>query len=420
MMKSLNSKVRELRLIAFGFEKEIFKSYNFLNKIRLKKGGYPARFYDEPIFSPATTATILIAKKKMGKIKRFDKRTREDINILINQFDNSSNSWKIFGGEIPSPWPTALCIRALMDLNMGNLECVKKAVKKLLDWQQAGGWGIKTGEANEVLVSYMVVKALTKYYFSYDCYKEEIKKAMSSSVAYFKKKLEDEFYKLNVSDLALSFQALQDIRPFGFVDDNSLVKISNKVLKRLHELIIADKYLEPTVMKIRIKTGEWNTFHFHPAILPILAKHGGDPSSIIKLLKWFKENFKELSNSLGMWEHFANRDNTYVTALSLWALYDFARSNFINNLKEYIEYLSSFREKEIEDTSKKIETILLRFPNVVNQLSQRYQNRATIEINDEYDVQDLLHALLKIYFDDIRREEWTPSYAGSCARMDFY
>jgi hypothetical protein len=36
-----------------------------------------------------------------------------------------------------------------------------------------------------------------------------------------------------------------------------------------------------------------------------------------------------------------------------------------------------------------------------------------------YDVQDLLHALLKIDFDDVRPEEWTPSYAGKSSRTDF-
>ena len=38
---------------------------------------------------------------------------------------------------------------------------------------------------------------------------------------------------------------------------------------------------------------------------------------------------------------------------------------------------------------------------------------------DEYDVQDLLRALLALYFDDVRPEEWTPSYAGGASRMDF-
>lgn len=43
----------------------------------------------------------------------------------------------------------------------------------------------------------------------------------------------------------------------------------------------------------------------------------------------------------------------------------------------------------------------------------------TIEVEDEYDVQDLMHALLMLDFEDIRVEEWTPSYAGGSVRMDF-
>ena len=30
-----------------------------------------------------------------------------------------------------------------------------------------------------------------------------------------------------------------------------------------------------------------------------------------------------------------------------------------------------------------------------------------------------MHALLKLYFDDIRPEEWIPSYAGRSSRVDF-
>ena len=56
---------------------------------------------------------------------------------------------------------------------------------------------------------------------------------------------------------------------------------------------------------------------------------------------------------------------------------------------------------------------------VVKQLRIRHDGRSSFEIKDEYDVQDLLCALLKLYFDDIRPEEWMPSYAGKTARMDF-
>lgn len=77
------------------------------------------------------------------------------------------------------------------------------------------------------------------------------------------------------------------------------------------------------------------------------------------------------------------------------------------------------KKLRIEDPRKQIETIFLRFHNVVKQLSQRHENRPTLQVNDEYDVQDLLHSLLKLYFEDIRPEEWTPSYAGGSTRMDF-
>lgn len=66
-----------------------------------------------------------------------------------------------------------------------------------------------------------------------------------------------------------------------------------------------------------------------------------------------------------------------------------------------------------------IERLLKKFHLVARQLKNRYGERHTLEIKDEYDVQDLLHSLLKIYFDDIRAEEVCPSWAGGSSRVDF-
>lgn len=66
-----------------------------------------------------------------------------------------------------------------------------------------------------------------------------------------------------------------------------------------------------------------------------------------------------------------------------------------------------------------LQRIFSKFPSIVKQLGRRHDNRQTIDVSDEYDVQDLLRSLLTLYFDDIRGEEWTPSYAGKSARMDF-
>jgi hypothetical protein len=64
-------------------------------------------------------------------------------------------------------------------------------------------------------------------------------------------------------------------------------------------------------------------------------------------------------------------------------------------------------------------TLCRRFDLCVRQLQRRQRSRNPFTVQDEYDVQDLMHALLKLHFDDVRPEEWTPSYAGNASRVDF-
>jgi hypothetical protein len=54
---------------------------------------------------------------------------------------------------------------------------------------------------------------------------------------------------------------------------------------------------------------------------------------------------------------------------------------------------------------EKVIQICGRFYAVAKQLRKRYDNRQTLDVNDEYDVQDLFHSLLGLFFDDIRPEE---------------
>ncbi len=80
---------------------------------------------------------------------------------------------------------------------------------------------------------------------------------------------------------------------------------------------------------------------------------------------------------------------------------------------------------EIDRPGKSVEPLQLvarifnRFHAVAQQLRHRHNGRATLEVKDEFDVQDLLHALLLVDFDDVRQEEPTGSYAGASSRIDF-
>ena len=110
-------------------------------------------------------------------------------------------------------------------------------------------------------------------------------------------------------------------------------------------------------------------------------------------------------------------------------------TSFLQSIKEDIEQNPDFWEGVL--TKNKIIQKALSQPRVLSSINivrkicsqfhivakqlgnYRHENRNTITITDEYDVQDLLHALLKIFFDDIRPEEYTPSYAGGSSRIDF-
>lgn len=80
---------------------------------------------------------------------------------------------------------------------------------------------------------------------------------------------------------------------------------------------------------------------------------------------------------------------------------------------------SSNIQIKIDNVIENIKMIFSRFNIIVRQLRKRREDRETLDVKDEYDVQDLSHVLLKLFFDDVRAEEWTPSYAGKNSRIDF-
>lgn len=139
--------------------------------------------------------------------------------------------------------------------------------------------------------------------------------------------------------------------------------------------------------------------------------------SFDKYLGWFTKAFSFL-------KLFLPEDNVFLSQFSecnenLYALAE-ASLKILENLIEYIEkgFIVPGQSRSV-DTEVALKTIFSRFHKVARQLRSRHENRKTLDISDEYDVQDLLHALLRLFFDDVRTEEWTPSYAGKSARMDF-
>lgn len=66
-----------------------------------------------------------------------------------------------------------------------------------------------------------------------------------------------------------------------------------------------------------------------------------------------------------------------------------------------------------------VERIGRGLPQIIDALQRRHANRPAFEINDEYDVQDLLEGVLRAVFGDVRPEDPSPTRAGGSSRVDF-
>lgn len=131
--------------------------------------------------------------------------------------------------------------------------------------------------------------------------------------------------------------------------------------------------------------------------------------------KWYQKNLSAILRNEFVGNKDVHRDNCQLIKDIIESLEE--------NRDEYLKAMLVATGKERTDspelTLDELIFLLDKFHLVVMQLRDRYSNRETLDVNDEYDVQDLLHSLLYIFCSDIRAEEWTPSYAGTSSRQDF-
>ncbi len=77
-----------------------------------------------------------------------------------------------------------------------------------------------------------------------------------------------------------------------------------------------------------------------------------------------------------------------------------------------------FAESDIDAVSI-IHELGERLLYVQREMQHRHDNRSTMSFEDEYDDQDLLRSLLRIFFEDVRPEDHVPEHGGASSRVDF-
>ncbi len=178
------------------------------------------------------------------------------------------------------------------------------------------------------------------------------------------------------------------------MDLNTAIDILNKQYALISEL----KKLPQKVSDPKFKKWQRDT---RVAICKIFGEESSHVTEYdeIRFISYFGEG-----QDLGLYA----RGISIVTALL---------ESMIDEIKEY--GLDESNSTNIPDALSLVEILCIRFHRFARQLQERYDNRSTIDIEDEYDLQDVFHALLRLHFDDVRKEEYSPSYASASSRIDF-
>lgn len=151
------------------------------------------------------------------------------------------------------------------------------------------------------------------------------------------------------------------------------------------------------------------------------------PEHLIQTLLDFKQMLE--SQNVVFADVFAHYHDTSLKPIPVVEIYK-ANNEVLSAIKHVLTFEENKKYLEQESVEidnrlpfEKLTKIIKRFHLLATQLLRRRKEggvpRPTLEIKDEYDVQDLLHSLLIVEFEDIRKEEWIPSYAGGSSRTDF-
>ncbi len=147
---------------------------------------------------------------------------------------------------------------------------------------------------------------------------------------------------------------------------------------------------------------------------------GKDSVDQLAFGKWGPSVVAAIAVACGDEHHFVDQAKKH-TSFGCWQAIDAERLLGVVEAAEehYRTVLAMDADRKADDPFALVTRLCERFNAVARQLRARHDNRPTLNVTDEYDVQDLLHGLLLVFFEDVRAEEWTPSYAGGAGRMDF-
>ena len=218
----------------------------------------------------------------------------------------------------------------------------------------------------------------------------------------------------------------------------SLEKLKNEAIAFFEEALV--KWDRLITLYSEIQT-EHNHYYYSSSSnsrpQESLSRETANKQEANEIITWFQDNYlhnKKMS-SFGIAERLENGKSVKLDSLftiifgagNIDTIRYHGYSNYLNSgTGELRGHLASVKEMETvpkeKDESKialmRIRKTLSRFDLFVDQLKRTRKDKIQYTVQDEYDIQNLVHALLRLDFDDVRKEDPSPICAGSSSRID--
>lgn len=150
-------------------------------------------------------------------------------------------------------------------------------------------------------------------------------------------------------------------------------------------------------------------FPFYSTYIEIVGSINLDERQrIVDFMIWFR-HFENIS-SYEIYNKMMSNEGIELSPLS--ALAKFVESSTLADI--------STIEKRLFNKIDLLYTVIEKFTSASKSLSERRKGKSIIKIEDEYDMQDILHTMLKPHFPTIKIEEVVPgSDSGKFLKIDF-
>lgn len=188
-----------------------------------------------------------------------------------------------------------------------------------------------------------------------------------------------------------------------------------------HNPIFADDKI-PYYRKIRaLKCNGWG-YSLNPEYVPYEMWEG-----VTELEQFLKRDIVLYRDYQGKEQSLFSDDHHWsVSPKDILPILNLIESQVLEKLLDLQPFIEASRMQNVGEVIdmtnpiSQLERICFKFHEISKQLDvARYSNRERLLINDEYDLQYLIYGLLRLYFDDVRKEEWNSSFAGKSTRIDF-